>query len=288
MTQRNDIWDHRTRWKSGSSKTLNIQENFHTFETFKTFSPSLPICLELIGTKGSYHLSSGWKLAGNGKDQICKPQNVLMPKVNDGRTLAKSSSLPPIYSPRISNNSMSCAKTCVPSWGVECQEKKANILSTSARMDKALFSKQKQGCQIICSGLAVFNDSLRVQNQELRQDSLKISDASAGQPQNGLLDVEPSNASAKNREVMTERMKDSASLSKDRPAKPFPGSPTEIENENEMNEMMDNQEDEYYTNQRITAWIVKVNASLFSPSKDEIIDQILEEQDVDTIKIIYD
>lgn len=253
-------------------------------ETLKTSSPSVPICLELIGMKGSYNLSSGWKLAGNRKEQTFKPRKVLMPEGNDGRTLAKSSPLPPIYSPRISTNSMSSAKTCVSSWGVGCQEKKANILSTCVRMDKALFSRQKQGCQLICNGLAVFNDGLQVQNQDPRQDGLKISDASAGQPQDGLLDLEPSNVSAKNSKVMTERMKGSASVSN----QPFSDSAIEMENENEMNEMMDNQEDEYYTYQRITAWIVKVNASLFSSSKDEIIDQILEEQDVDTIKIIYD
>lgn len=283
MTQRNDIWDYRTRWKSGSSKTLNIQENFHTLETFKTSSPSLPICLELIRTKGSYHLSSGWKLAGNGKEQTIKPRKVLMPKGNDGRTLTKSGSLPPIHSPRISTISMSSAKTCVSSWGVGCQEKKANILSTSVRMDKALFNRQRQGCQLICNGLAVFNDSLQVQNQDLRQD--KIPGVSAGLPQDELLDVEPSNISAKDTEVMTERMKGSASVSKDRPAQPFSDSAIEMENEKEM---MDSLEDEYYTNQRIKAWIVKVNASLFSSSKNEIIDQMLEEQDVDTIKIIYD
>ncbi|KAL0186047.1 hypothetical protein M9458_017717, partial [Cirrhinus mrigala] len=166
-----------------------------------------------------------------------------------------------------------------------CQEKKDNILSTRVRMDKALFSRQKQGCQLICNGLAVFNDGLQVQNQDLRQDSLKFSSISKGQPQDGLLDTEPS---ANDRQVVTERMKDSASESKDRPVQPFSDSAIDMENENEMNEMMDNQEDEYYTNQRITAWIFKVNASLFSPSKDEIIDQILEEQDVDTIKITYD
>lgn len=282
MTQRNDICDYRTRWKSGSSKTHNIQENFLTLETFNTYSPSLPICLELIGTKGSYHLSPGWKLVGNGKEQTIKPRKVLMPKGNDGRTLTKSSSLPPIHSPRISTISMSSATTCVSSWGVGCQEKKANILSTCRRMDKALFSRQRQGCQLICNGLAVFNDSLQVQNQDLRPD--KIPGVSAGLPQ----DVEPSNISAKDREVMTERMKDSASVSKDRPAQPFSDSAIEMENKKEINEIMDSQEDEYYTNQRITAWIVKVNASLFSSSKDEIIDQMLEEQDVGTIKIVYD
>lgn len=293
--QRTDSWDRRTRWKNGSNETHNgMQDNFHKLETLKTSSPSVPICLELIGTKGSNHLSSEGKLASNGKDQTCKTQKILMPKGSDGRTLAKSSSLPPIYSPRISTISMSSAKTCVPSWRVGCQEKKANILSTSVKMDKALFSRQKQGCQLtatahlICSGLAVFNERVLVQNQELRQDSLKISDPSAGQPQDGSLGVEPSNVSANDREAMKERIRDTASVSKGRPVQTLSDSAIEMENEKDMNEMIDNQEDEYYTNQRITAWIVKVNASLFSPLKDEIIDQTLEEQDVDTIKIIYD
>lgn len=293
--QRNDNWESRTRWKSGCNKIHNgIQENFHKLGTLKTSSPSVPICLELIGTKGSYFLSSEGKLAGNGKDQTFKTPKILMPKGSDGRTLAKSSSLPPIYSPRISTISMSSAKTCVPSWRVGCHEKKANILSSSIKMDKALFNRQKQGCQLtataqlIYSGLAVFNESVLVQNQDLRQDSWKISDPSAGQPQDGFLGVEPSSVSTNDREAMKERVRDTASVSEGRPVQTLSDSAIEMEKEKDLDEMIDNQEDEYYTNQRITAWIVKVNASLFSPSKDEIIDQTLEEQDVDTIKIIYD
>lgn len=292
MTQsdrRNDNWDHRRRWKSGYNKTHNgIQENFNMLETLKTSSPSVPICLKLIGAKGSYHLSLGGNLAGNGKDQSCKTMKILMPKGNDGRTLAKSSSLPPIYSPRMSTISMYCTKNCVPNWEVECQEKKANILSTSIKMDRALFSRQKQGCQLICNGLAVLNERVLVQNQEPRQNSLKIFDPSAGRPQDGFMGVEPRNINANEREAMTEGMKDSASASKGRPVLTLSDSAIEMENEKDLNEMIDNQEDEYYSNQRIIAWIVKVNASLFSPLKDEIIDQTLEEQDVDTIKIIYD
>lgn len=230
---------------------------------------------------GSYS-SSTEKLLSNEINQNCTPQKILMSKGNNGRALAKSNSLPPIYSPRLSTVSMSSAKTCTPSHGDGCQEKKANILSTSVRMDKALFSRQKHGrqrtaaAQRICNRLAVCNDTVQIQHQNLRQDSLKIYDPSAGP-----LALESNNICANDRN----ELKDSASVCKSRSEPSL--SDSAIEMENDKNEMMDIVEDEYYTNQRITAWIVKVNASLFSPSKDEI-EQTLEEQDVDTIKIIYD
>lgn len=50
----------------------------------------------------------------------------------------------------------------------------------------------------------------------------------------------------------------------------------------------DKEEEEYYTDERIGEWVVKVNACLFSPSDSAIsFDSHLEEEDVDTIKIIY-
>lgn len=49
------------------------------------------------------------------------------------------------------------------------------------------------------------------------------------------------------------------------------------------------EEEEYYTDQRIGEWVVRVNASLFSPSDSEVsCASRLEEEDVDTIKIIYE
>lgn len=58
------------------------------------------------------------------------------------------------------------------------------------------------------------------------------------------------------------------------------------ENEEDVEE---EEEEEYYTDQRIGEWVVRVNASLFSQSDSEISPAShLEEEDVDTIKIIYE
>lgn len=47
-------------------------------------------------------------------------------------------------------------------------------------------------------------------------------------------------------------------------------------------------DDEYYTEQRITEWVLKVNSSLFSKHNDDTkSSKPVEEQDVGTIKIIY-
>ncbi len=91
-----------------------------------------------------------------------------------------------------------------------------------------MFSRQRQGCQLnLATELAVFNAS-SAGIQALRTQD-RISGVSAGLPQDELLDVEPGNISAKDREVMTERMKDSASESKDSPVQPFSDSVIEME-----------------------------------------------------------
>ncbi|CAL8259856.1 unnamed protein product [Gadus morhua 'NCC'] len=47
--------------------------------------------------------------------------------------------------------------------------------------------------------------------------------------------------------------------------------------------------DEYYTSQRIADWVVKVNSTLFNTTKENLGSIIpAEEQDISTIKIIYD
>lgn len=46
-------------------------------------------------------------------------------------------------------------------------------------------------------------------------------------------------------------------------------------------------EDEYYTEQRISEWVLRVNASLFSVGDSDRTSQPVEEQDVATVKIVY-
>lgn len=277
MTQRHDVWDRRTRWKSGYSKAPNIQDNFHHLETLKVSSPSVP-CLGMTGKKSSWGA-----LTNKGKDLNSKPRKVLMPitKGNAGRTLAKSNSLPPIYSP----------KTCLPSLVVGYQEQK--LEKKAVRMDKVVFDRQKQGCQLFATSQLIYSTSRVFIEKESdpiqRMDNLKTPVTLV----KGELNLELSNLSANDRE----RTEDSSSVSKGRCAQTLSDSAIEMdslsslkkENDEEKTRMTDvEEEEEYYTDQRITAWIVKVNASLFSSSKEEIeTDHALEEQDVDTIKIIY-
>ncbi|KAK1893411.1 Riboflavin-binding protein RibY [Dissostichus eleginoides] len=55
-----------------------------------------------------------------------------------------------------------------------------------------------------------------------------------------------------------------------------------------LERLKEDSEDEYYTEQRITEWVLKVNSSLFSIGNDELKNsKPVEEQDVTTIKIIY-
>lgn len=283
MTQRHDVWDRRTRWKNGCNKA-NVQDHFHKLETLKISSPSVP-CLEVIGKKSS------WGTFTHNKGLYSKPQKVLMPatKANRGRSLVKCNSLPPIYSTGISTTSASIAKTCVPSLGVGCKEQPLEKKDNIVRMDRVLFSRQKQGCQLtatsqlICSGQGVFTEREPdpVQRQEILKTHVALGTA---EPQG----VEPSNLSANDKE----RTEDYSSVFKGRCAQPLSDSAIEMDSLSSQKKenkdgMTDSQDEEYYTDQRITAWIIKVNASLFSSSEADIIDQELEEQDVDTIKIIY-
>ncbi|KAA0714112.1 hypothetical protein E1301_Tti007260 [Triplophysa tibetana] len=276
MTPRHDVWDHRTRWKSGYNKAPNIQIHFHQLETLKVSSSASVPCLEMIGKRSSWGTSTD-------KDLNSKPRKVLMPitKGNGGRTLAKSNSLPPIYSP----------KTYVPSLVVGYQEQKLEKKANIVRMNRVLFDRQKQGCQLPEMSHLIFSRPGAFIDEEpdpaQRSDNLK---APVNLVKGEQLDVELSNLSANERE----RTKYSLSVSKGRCVQPLSASAIEMdtlsslkkENEEEKTRMTD-VEEEYYTDQRITAWIVKVNASLFSTSKEEITDHALEEQDVDTIKVIY-
>lgn len=98
--------------------------------------------------------------------------------------------------------------------------------------------------------------------------------------------------------MMPVRAKHDASLSKARQQRDFCSDNSAIETESEgspdkgrlerLREGSDDDDDEYYTERRITEWVLKVNSSLFSAGNDELTrSKRAEEQDVATIKIIY-
>lgn len=89
--------------------------------------------------------------------------------------------------------------------------------------------------------------------------------------------------------------KHDASLSETRQQRDFCSDDSAIETESErspdkgrLERLKEGSDDEYYTDQRITEWVLKVNSSLFSTGIDELTrSKRAEEQDVATIKIIY-
>lgn len=97
------------------------------------------------------------------------------------------------------------------------------------------------------------------------------------------------------RMMMPIRAKHDASLCEARRQRDFCSDDSAIETESEGSEdkgclerLREDSDDEYYTDQRITEWVLKVNSSLFSTGDDELKkSKPAEEQDVATIKIIY-
>lgn len=95
--------------------------------------------------------------------------------------------------------------------------------------------------------------------------------------------------------MMPVRVKHDARLREARQQRDFCSDDSAIETESGGSEdkgrperLEDDSDDEYYTDQRITEWVLKVNSSLFSTGHDEMkSSEPAEEQDVATIKIIY-
>lgn len=95
--------------------------------------------------------------------------------------------------------------------------------------------------------------------------------------------------------MMPVRVKHNTSLCEARQQQAFCSDDSAIETESEGSEdkgrperLTEDSDDEYYTDQRITEWVLKVNSSLFSTGNDELkCSKPAEEQDVATIKIIY-
>lgn len=95
--------------------------------------------------------------------------------------------------------------------------------------------------------------------------------------------------------LMPVTAKHDASLSETRQQREFCSDDSAIETESEhsldkgcLDRTKNDGDEEYYTDQRITEWVLKVNSSLFSMGSDELTrSKPAEEQDVATIKIIY-
>ncbi|KAL6459114.1 hypothetical protein MHYP_G00325860 [Metynnis hypsauchen] len=266
------------------------------------------------GSRGpsSTALNGSHQLLGirtNNSDFILRPRQVVLQtssldkgKGSNGRTLVKSNSLPPIYGSKVT--SIHGGKAWVPSRLREHEMpqmgKKTNISTVSLRRDRALIWRQKEGGQftstvgLICNSLATFTVTEHSQNLEL---GLEILSRSALDQSSKILGLEENSPITKDSGVITEGNKDSRSMCRPKQhTRTLSDSAIETETQSahrkggmgqERKVGTLDQEEEYYTSQRIIQWIIGVNASLFSTSKDELNKPLLKEEDVDTIKIVY-
>lgn len=95
--------------------------------------------------------------------------------------------------------------------------------------------------------------------------------------------------------MMPVKVKHDATVCKETKQRGFHSSDSAIETESgdsedkgHLERLNEDSDDEYYTDQRITEWVLKVNSSLFTTGDEELKGcKRVEEQDVATIKIIY-
>lgn len=95
--------------------------------------------------------------------------------------------------------------------------------------------------------------------------------------------------------MMPVKVKHDATIGKERQQRGFYSSDSAIETESEGSEdkghperPKEDSDDEYYTEQRIAEWVLKVNSSLFTTGDEELKSfKPVEEQDLATIKIFY-
>ncbi|KAM3594237.1 uncharacterized protein V6R79_004698 [Siganus canaliculatus] len=167
------------------------------------------------------------------------------------------------------------------------QGKKTNQeLNRYNKIRVALVAGNKAVIQDSCSRLikSTFDD----------QSSATLTSALGGPPTQQKNDVRDPGA-RDSTVMMAVRAKHDASLCQTRQQREFcpTDSATEIESQGSsgkgrLERLKEDSDDEYYTDQRITEWVLKVNSSLFSTGDDEVKrSEPAEEQDVATIKIIY-
>lgn len=262
------------------------------------------------------HLPLG-KWTSDNSDFIFRPRQVVLQtsppdkaKRGNGRTLVKSYSLPPIHGSR--GSSAQGGTTAVQARLVNRESlqtsKKTSNSTVSLRRDRALIWRQKEDGQfastvgLICSSLATFTVT-----KCTPEDAVKTLSQSALDHSSKILHLEEKTLThrskcmsllAKGSGVITEGIKNSASVRETkRHTQPLSDSAIETETQSSHRNggmtqegrmgVQDDQEEEYYTRQRIAEWVIGVNACLFSSSKDELNTALLKEEDVDTIKIVY-
>lgn len=308
---RKQVWDRKTRWTwNGPEEDLEVQDGrFKQLDSAKEGSHSVYQFAPLTLNGASQPLR---KQSSKAQDFLLKPrqvvlQNPLADKTKEGdvNALITSNSLPPICGSRV--RSVRGAKSCVSSQHALQTGKKAGVSSNGARSVRTLICRQKERAQLtstvdmICRSLAPFRVTECTQDSEnppLQREKKRAwmkPSVMTHTHSRGHLGFDKKNLSSNDSGVITERIVDSVSMRETkRHSQPLSDSAIETETQSshrkrgeERNRGMEDEEEVYYTTKMIAEWIIRVNASLFSPFKDELNKTHLKEEDVDTIKIIY-
>ncbi|KAB5567276.1 hypothetical protein PHYPO_G00230920 [Pangasianodon hypophthalmus] len=309
---RKQAWDRKTRWTwNRPEEDPEVQDgHFKQLDSAKEGSHSAyrfaPVTLNGTSRPLGKHSSKA-------QDFLLKPRQVVLQNTQEDKTkegdvnaLITSKSLPPICGSRV--RSVRGAKSCSSSQPALQTDKKAGVSSNGARSVRTLICRQKERAQLtstvdmICRSLAPFRVTECTQDSEsppLRRGEKKRAwmkpSVTTHTHSSRHLGFEKKNLSSNDSGVITERIKDSVSMFEtNRHSQPLSDSAIETGTQSshrkrgeERNRGMEDEEEVYYTTKMIAEWIIRVNASLFSPFKDELNKTHLKEEDVDTIKIIY-
>lgn len=211
-------------------------------------------------------------------------------KKGNVKNLIKSNSLPPIYGTNVRS-------VQVKQKGHQTPElyKNAIFLSNKTLSMKKSAWRQNDFSNLTSSVDFIYRNLGTLDMTKSCQDSESVQSAEAirslvltlnsNSQHFDLNETEPRDSLVKNKAV-----KDSASI--DHHSQVF--SYTAIRTEDSLRniripEKEKGEEEVFYTTEMISDWIIRVNESLFSPFKDELNKtHLLKEEDVDTIKIIYE
>lgn len=309
---RKQAWDRKTRWTwNGTNDDLEVQDGRFkqldsttegSYSAYR-FAPTTPNETPRLSGKDGRR-SQDFFLKP--RQVVLKPTQVEKPKEGGTNALITSNSLPPICGSRVP--SVREAKSCVSSQHALEIGKKAGVSSNGARSVRTLICRQKERAQltstvdVICRSLAPFR--VTESTQDSASPPLRTEETKKAWMKRSVMthtqsrihrSFEKKNLSSNDSGVITERIKDSVSRCEtNRHSQQFSDSAFETETqsshrkrEEDRNREMEGEEEGYYTTKMIAEWIIRVNASLFSPFKDDLNKTHLKEEDVDTIKIIY-
>lgn len=301
---RKQAWDRKSRWTwNGPEEDLEVHDGrFKKLDSSKEGSSPAYQFAPVTLNRASRPLG---EQSSKAQDFRLKPRQVVLQNTQVDKTkgdvdlLSTSNSLPPICGSKV--GSVRGAERCVSSQHAAQIGKKAGVSSNGARSVRTLICRQKERAQLtgtvdmICRSLVPFRVTERPQDSEsppLRREEKK---KAWMKPSVTAHTHSKRNLSFNDSGGITEMIKDSVSVCETkRHSQQLSDSAIETETQSSHrkrrdkgNGGMEDKEEVYYTNKMIAAWIIGVNASLFSPFKDESNKTHLKEEDVDTVKIIY-